>query len=60
MAKSIRAIRDLPAGQVLSWNDIALKSPGDGLPPYEVDRMLGKKLVKPLAEDDLIQFDNIA
>ncbi len=60
MAKSVRAVRDLPAGQVLSWNDIALKSPGDGLPPYEVDRMLGKKLVKPMAEDDLIQFDNLA
>lgn len=59
MSKSIVAARDLPAGHKLSPKDIALKSPGGGLPPFEVDRILGKTLRIPLSEDDYIVFDNL-
>ena len=30
-------------------SDIAIKSPGDGLPPYELDRVLGATLRRPRA-----------
>ena len=33
-------------------SDIAFKSPGDGLPPYELDRVLGATLRQPVLEDD--------
>ena len=39
MGKKLVAARDLPAGHVLPREDVAMKSPGDGLPPYELDRV---------------------
>jgi N-acetylneuraminate synthase/sialic acid synthase len=57
MSKKLVAARDLPAGRVLGETDIAMKSPGDGLSPYELDRIIGMKLKKALKEDDNISFD---
>jgi len=48
MAKKLVAARDLAAGHVLSEDDIAAKSPGDGLPPYELDRLIGRRLKSPV------------
>ena len=49
MAKKLVAARDLPAGHTLTEADIAMKSPGDGLPPYELDRVLGPHAAPPRA-----------
>lgn len=57
MAKKLVAARDLPSGHVLSLQDVAIKSPGDGLPPYELDAVLGKALSRALKEDENISFD---
>jgi sialic acid synthase len=51
MGKKLVAACDLPAGHVLTREDIALRSPGDGLPPYELDRFLGRTLRHPVAEE---------
>ena len=56
MGKSLVAARDLPAGHVLSVEDIAMKSPGGGLPPYDLDRLIGSILPKPVQTDEL--FDS--
>jgi N-acetylneuraminate synthase/sialic acid synthase len=60
MGKKLVAGCDLPAGRTLSMADIAIKSPGDGLPPYELDNVLGKTLKRPLAEDEDIMFEDLA
>jgi sialic acid synthase len=60
MSKKLVAGRSLPAGHVLTGADVAIKSPGDGLPPYELDTILGKTLKRPLAEDDDIMFEDLA
>ena len=53
MGKKLVAARDLPAGHVLEEGDLLAKSPADGgLPPYELDRLLGRKLVRALAQDE--------
>lgn len=57
MSKKLVAARDLPAGRPLTREDVAMKCPGDGLPPYELDRVLGRKLAVPLAEDQAILFE---
>lgn len=57
MSKKLVAARHLPAGYALRREDIALKSPGDGLPPYELSKVIGRTLVKDLAEDDNITFE---
>jgi N-acetylneuraminate synthase/sialic acid synthase len=60
MAKKLVAARALPVGHVLGVDDIAIKSPNDGLPPYEIDRLLGRRLARALAEDENIGFEDLA
>jgi len=59
MAKSIVASKDLPAGHHLTENDIALKSPSGGLPPFEYDRVLGMVLIESVKEDENIMFEQL-
>ena len=60
MGKKLVAARALPAGQVLTQADVAIKSPNDGLPPYELPNVLGKALRRALAEDESIRFEDLA
>jgi N-acetylneuraminate synthase/sialic acid synthase len=60
MAKKLVAARNLPAGHTLTEADIAFKSPGDGLPPYELDRVLGRTLTHPVMEDGALTFEVLA
>jgi N,N'-diacetyllegionaminate synthase len=55
--RSIVAARDLPAGHVLAEADLAFKRPGDGLPPADADKLIGKTLAQPLTADDLITLE---
>ena len=57
MGKKLVAARPLGAGHVLSAGDVAMKSPGDGLPPYYLDQILGRTLLAPLAADDNITLE---
>jgi len=60
MGKKLVAARELPAGHVLGADDVSLKSPADGgLPPYELDRVVGMRLRRPLREDDSFQLDDL-
>jgi N-acetylneuraminate synthase/sialic acid synthase len=61
MSKALYAACDLRAGTVLTAADIALKSPGDqGLPPYYLDQVIGRKLARDLREDDLLSLEALA
>ncbi|MFY1703718.1 MULTISPECIES: N-acetylneuraminate synthase family protein [Micromonospora] len=51
MGKKLVAARDLPAGHVVTEQDVACKSPGDGMKPYQLDEVLGRVLRVDLAED---------
>ena len=57
MAKALVAARDLPAGHTLTEADIAMKSPGEGLPPYEFDQLVGRTLRHPVSEDNALTFE---
>jgi N-acetylneuraminate synthase/sialic acid synthase len=57
MGKSLVVARDLPTGHVLTAEDIVMKSPGGGIPPYELDNVLGRMTLKPLHEDDFLSFE---
>ena len=59
MRKKIVAARDLPAGHCSAAADLALKSPGDGLPPYELDRVVGRTLKKPMVSDETLTFEHL-
>jgi N-acetylneuraminate synthase/sialic acid synthase len=59
LGKKLVAARDLESGHVLARKDVALKSPADGLPPYELVNVLGKKLTRPLATDQNLDFKDL-
>ncbi len=59
MGKTLVAARDLPAGHLLTAADIAVKSPGGGLPPYDLDRLLGRRLSQALRADDMIRLEHL-
>jgi N-acetylneuraminate synthase/sialic acid synthase len=57
MGKKMVAAHDLPAGHMIRREDIAFKSPGDGLPPYDIDKIIGRVTRGALQEDDAITFE---
>jgi len=57
MGKKLVAAADLPAGHVLTAEDLAQKSPGDGLAPYEQDRLVGRALRHPVQRDTPLTFE---
>jgi N-acetylneuraminate synthase/sialic acid synthase len=57
MGKKLVAARDLPTGYTIRREDIALKSPGDGLPPFELDKVIGRVTRQELKEDDDITYE---
>jgi len=60
MGKKLVAARDLPAGHILGPGDIVAKSPADGgLPPYELDALLGRRLEHALAPDQDLTFEDV-
>ncbi len=59
MAKKLVAARNLPIGHVLTEADLVAKAPNDGLPPYEIEALLNKRLKRALKEDEAIQFADV-
>ncbi|WP_456739498.1 N-acetylneuraminate synthase family protein [Bradyrhizobium sp. USDA 376] len=52
LAKSLVAARDIEAGTVISEDDVAVKSPGQGLSPLKMPALIGKTLKRRMAADD--------
>lgn len=52
LAKSLVASRDIPAGTALSESDIIVRSPGQGLSPICLPKLVGRSLGRSLKLDD--------
>jgi len=59
MGKKLVASSTLNAGHVIKENDISIKSPGDGMSPFEIDMILGKKIKKRLTKDSSFTIENL-
>jgi len=60
MGKKLVAARHLPAGHVVAAGDLVAKSPADGgLPPYELDDLLGRTLLNSLAAEQEIALEDL-
>ena len=57
--KSVVAGRALPAGHVLDAADLASKKPGSGIPAARLPQLLGRRLRRPLAADQLLAEDDL-
>jgi sialic acid synthase SpsE len=58
--RSIVAARDLAAGDVLAPADLAIKRPGDGLPPSQLEAVLGRRLAQPIGRDERLTPAHLA
>jgi N-acetylneuraminate synthase len=54
LGKSIVASKDLKIGKILSEADLEVRSPGQGLPPSELENVIGKKLIMPLSKHEFL------
>jgi sialic acid synthase len=57
MGKSLVVARSLPTGHVLGPQDVVMKSPGGGIPPYDLEKVIGRTTLKPLHQDDFLSFE---
>ena len=55
--KSIVASSNLSKGQILNLEDIRFKKPGIGIPAARYKEVVGKKLLKDVQADELLNFD---
>jgi N,N'-diacetyllegionaminate synthase len=55
--KSIVAARDIPAGTILTEDDVAVRRPGTGLPPSLYSYIVGRTLRYAILEGTLISLD---
>ena len=60
MGKKLVAVRALPSGHVLAPGDLIAKSPADeGIPPYELDSLIGRALARPLTAEQAVLADDL-
>lgn len=59
MGKGIYAIRALPAGTIITQEDLCIKSPANGSPPYLIDEIIGKRLNVDKGEEDPISLEDL-
>jgi sialic acid synthase SpsE len=53
------ASTDLPAGTVIAREHVAIKKPGTGLAPDRLDEIIGRRLARSVAADQVLAVDDI-
>lgn len=59
IGRSVVAARFLPEGHELRPEDLAFRRPGRGLRPFAASELLGRRLVRPVEVDDLIEAADV-
>ncbi|MFW5866502.1 MAG: N-acetylneuraminate synthase family protein [Armatimonadota bacterium] len=57
--RSIIAAVDIPPGTVIEREHVIMKRPGTGVAPTELEKMLGRKTVRAVEEDQLVTWDDV-
>ena len=60
MRRSIIATKNLKVGTKLTYDDLDVKRPGTGFPPDQIDKLLGKTLIREVAKDTLITKQDLS
>ncbi|NUN95971.1 MAG: N-acetylneuraminate synthase family protein [Candidatus Omnitrophica bacterium] len=58
--RSIVLARAIRAGEALRAEDLIMKRPATGIPPTELDRVIGRRIVRDLPEDEILQWEHLA
>jgi len=59
LGKSVTAKRDMSKGTVLTKDELTMKSPGTGLPGYELDHFVGRVAQADIAKDYQFSVDEL-
>ncbi|MCQ2171317.1 MAG: N-acetylneuraminate synthase family protein [Bacteroidales bacterium] len=59
MRRSVIVTRDMVAGEVLSYDTLDAKRPGTGISPVLIDSLVGKRLVRDVKADMLLEKEDI-
>lgn len=59
LAKSIVAKVDIPKGAKISKDMLTAKSPGDGIPPYKIKELIGKRAKADIAADSPLPEESL-
>lgn len=57
--KSLVSARDLAAGQRLQAGDVVFKRPGSGIPPHELERVVGRTMATDVGADQVIGWEDL-
>jgi N,N'-diacetyllegionaminate synthase len=57
--RSVVLVRAVAAGEELQREDLGFKRPGTGIPPFEVDRMIGRRASRDLVEGTVLSESDI-
>ncbi len=57
--RSVVARTDLPAGRVLREDDLAAKKPGTGIPGGRLPDLVGRRLRRPMAANELLREEDL-
>lgn len=57
--KSIVAVVDIAGGSIITEDMIVFKKPGSGIPPGEVNKIIGKRLKRDIIKDTLIRREDL-
>jgi N,N'-diacetyllegionaminate synthase len=57
--KSIHIAKNIPAGHILTSEDLVMKRPGNGISPMQISWVLGKSIIRDLAADQLLSLDDL-
>lgn len=57
--RSLVLARDMKAGECITEKDVMAKRPGTGIPPQFMDLVTGRRIMKDVPEDTILQWDMI-
>lgn len=57
--RSLIAARDIPAGTVITREDLVVKRPGFGIMPKHIDHVVGRQARVDIEEDDIITWEMV-
>jgi N-acetylneuraminate synthase len=58
--KSLVAVHDLMAGDVLKKGDLSARKPGDGIPVAQIENIIGRKLIKEVHKGQFLKLTDLS
>ena len=58
LRRSLYASGDLSRGDVMTYENLAIKSPGDGIPVKYINLILGKRIIRNVEDDYPLSWED--